>query len=317
MKFQSMITTALCATTLFGSVALAQSTEEAAATAGGRLAIDVGDHGSMRSKAADWMVMPEDVTTFGGGLAFLTARGKPGEGGLYFTDVVLTSLSMRRAVARRLELHGSATFIPKQTSFMNELLWQSAAFGARIGFGKRYAIDLNSSGGAIAGKNGFWASGGSMVSARKSLHDTFVLEGSMGGSYSTLMEDDRDDASWFAEFGIGGQMTFRVPNGMAATWVGTSYNVPVADNSGVSTAGAPAYDPQTRFDIEVGGVLSYIDDWDIWAVVSVVDRGDALDPATTLPILNGGFDQKQLLFGLTYHLRDGRKSKRPGMYMAY
>ena len=33
-----------------------------------------------------------------------------------------------------------------------------------------------------------------------------------------------------------------------------------------------------------------------------IDRGDAANPATRLPILDGGFDQKQIMFGVTRHI---------------
>ena len=33
------------------------------------------------------------------------------------------------------------------------------------------------------------------------------------------------------------------------------------------------------------------------ALNALLDRGDLEDGLTTLPILNGGFDQKQILFG--------------------
>jgi hypothetical protein len=34
----------------------------------------------------------------------------------------------------------------------------------------------------------------------------------------------------------------------------------------------------------------------------VIDRGDIANPATRLPILDGGFDQKQIMFGVTRHI---------------
>jgi hypothetical protein len=259
--------------------------------------------GGMRSKAADWMVMPNGVTTIEGSFGFVTARGKQGEGGLAFSDVVLATLGLSRAFGERLELSGGATFLPKQPSFTNDSAWQGSTLAARVGFGKRYALDLAASGGRIVSKKGYWAQGGASVSARKSLDETLVLEGAVGGNYTSLFEDDRAKASWLAEVGIRGQITFRVPNGMAAAWLATAYYAPIAEDSIASMDGAAPYNAQTRVNAQIGGVLSYIRNWDIWTTYTVIDRGDFIDPTTTQPILVGGSDQRQFLVGLTHHLR--------------
>lgn len=272
--------------------------------------------GSMRSQASDWMVMPEGVTTLGANLGFLTAPGKPGEGGIALTDVVLASVSVHRALAERLEINLGASFLPKQPSYSNEMAWQSANAGARIGFDERYAFDLDAGGGSILDRNGYWASGSGGLSARKSLDRTLVLEGTAGGSYTSLFEDDRSKPTWLVEASVAGRLTFRAPNGMAATWVSAGFNIPLADGSSMSSGGQAAYDPHTRVNLEIGGVLSYIDDWDIWSTYTVLDRGDQIESTTTMPVLTGGSDQRQFLFGLIYHLREEGKKVRPPLHMA-
>jgi hypothetical protein len=52
----------------------------------------------------------------------------------------------------------------------------------------------------------------------------------------------------------------------------------------------------------MGTVLSLVKDWDIYADFAVIDRGDINNPATRLPILDGGFDQRQIIFGVTRHI---------------
>ena len=41
--------------------------------------------------------------------------------------------------------------------------------------------------------------------------------------------------------------------------------------------------------------------WDLFAEFAIVDRGDMENPATRLPIMDGGFDQQQILLGVTRH----------------
>ena len=47
---------------------------------------------------------------------------------------------------------------------------------------------------------------------------------------------------------------------------------------------------------------------DLFAEVSVLDRGDLDAPATTLPILGGGFDQNRFVFG--FNRRFGDRGRR-------
>lgn len=273
----------------------------------------LSDSGSYRSKANDWMIMPDGSTTLGGSLRFLTApAGTPGmDDGLAFTDVVLSSINARHAFGKRFEIFFGASFLPKQPSFTDERVWQNAAAGMRAGFGKRYAFHLTGSGGALMGDRGMWGSGGAGLQARKSLHATLMVEGDLGSSWTALFENDRSQPSWLIEANAGGQLVFHEPHGMMGAWVGTEFHFPVADGSVMSDAGAAPYDPQTRVSFEIGGVLSYIDDWDIVAKLSVFDRGDAVNPETTLPILDGGFDQTQIMIGLTRHFRPSKSSSRP------
>ena len=67
-----------------------------------------------------------------------------------------------------------------------------------------------------------------------------------------------------------------------------------------------AIDPQPRLDFHAGTVLSIVKEWDLFADFAVIDRGDVANPATRLPILDGGFDQKQIVFGVIRHI-DGPK----------
>jgi hypothetical protein len=62
---------------------------------------------------------------------------------------------------------------------------------------------------------------------------------------------------------------------------------------------ADAFDPEVRVGLEVGGVLSF-DEWSVFSAYSFVDRGEIAEPQTTLPILDGGFDQRQLMLGVSY-----------------
>ena len=42
--------------------------------------------------------------------------------------------------------------------------------------------------------------------------------------------------------------------------------------------------------------------WDMFAAFTIVDRGDLSRAQTLLPMLDGGFDQKQFILGLSRRL---------------
>ena len=302
--------------TMFIAIAAAPTTGFAQANDSARvesIGMSGADSGDYRSRSEDWMVSPIGMTTLGGAFNFLTSDGAQGVDPLKLTDIVLVSVRASHSFAERAEINGSATFLPKQPSYTDELIWQSAGFGARLGFAKRYAIYGAVSGGRTSGDTGMWSGGGIGVQARKSLHETLLLEGGLGGSLTTLFEDERDTTSWVSELTTHGEMIFRVPNGMMAGWLGAEFRFPVANDSSMTTTGGAPYDPQTRVNLQLGVVLSYIPNWDIYAKIEVVDRGDVIDPSTTFPILEGGFDQKHLVIGLTRRFAHDKKGHHDAM----
>ncbi len=307
----SVSAAALALASLFSPTRAHAQSEPSAAES---IALVDSDVGSARSKANDWMIMPAGTTTLGGHLGFMTAYAGLGDDEIRFTDVVLMTLHARRAFKDRFEIYGSSSFLPKQPSFTDELVWQSASAGARVGAGERYAANLSFSGGALLGDQGYWGAGGLVIQARKSLHSTLVVEGAMGGITTALIEDERESPAWLTELSTSAELVFRVPNGMMAGWIGTEFRFPVAHDSSPSDAGAEPYDPQTRVNVHLGVVLSYIRDWDIYAKLAVVDRGDLVNPATTLPILEGGFDQKYLIVGLTRRFRPSKHTRPDEAY---
>lgn len=262
----------------------------------------------MRALAADWLILPQGTWTLGGDLRFLTAEGGLGEGALRFTDAVLLDLHARASVAGKAELFGGLTLLPKQPSGTGEVLWQGASLGGRVGFARRFAATVTAETGPLLGHRGNWLITEAGVEARKSLHPTLRLQGALLGAGTVLFRDGGTEGRpGFAEVVADAEVSLRVPSGEAAVWLGTQFRFPVGTFS--QTAGAEgALNPQTRVNVRVGGVLSYIENWDIYAQFVVVDRGDLRDPATTLPILDGGFDQDTFLFGLTH--RFGKAQRR-------
>ena len=63
---------------------------------------------------------------------------------------------------------------------------------------------------------------------------------------------------------------------------------------------------------QTGEVVSLMQtNWSLFASYAVVDRGDWDRPATQLPILDGGFDQQQAVFGVEYAFVSEPPPERP------
>jgi hypothetical protein len=269
--------------------------------------------GDPRSAAQDWLILPAGGATVGGDLRFLTAEGGLGEERLRFTDVVLLDLNGRLSLGGRGELFASLTLLPKQPSRTGELLWQGGSLGGRVGFAERYAATVRASVGPTLAHSGYQAVADVGVEGRKSLHSTLRLQGMLGGSATALfLEGSPDRRLGFGEIVADGEVVLRAPHGEAAAWLGTQFRFPVAKSASPASARADL-DPQTRVSVRLGGVLAYVRDWDLFAELVVTDRGDLSEPATTLPILDGGFDQTTLLFGLTrrFQREDSRRRNAP------
>lgn len=260
--------------------------------------------GSPRSYAKDWLVNPDRELEVGGTLRFLTAPESPivppgtmgDDGELRFTDVGLFRPAFRLSFAKRLELSGGVDLLVKRPSYAGEPVFYGGDLGLRVGLAEAWALFVRGAAGPMLAGLGAWAEASAGLQARASIDETIRLQGALGGAVTPLFQAE-GPAPWFAEVVTHGEVVFRTPRGEVAGWLGADYRVPVAR---VDPAGGIDIDPAVRLGFQLGGTLSYVKSWDLFAVLAVIDRGDAQNPPTTLPILDGGFDQTQLVFGVAH-----------------
>ena len=258
--------------------------------------------GSQRTLANDWMIPPAGDFVLGGALSFLTAPvgpDDPWDRSFDFTDVVLVGVHTHYSVKGRVELSAATSLLPKKPEWANENPWQGSSGGLRVGFGKRYAAWLRGAVGPVMGENGTWGAGTLGFQGRKAIHETIVFQGSVGGLGTHLWLDEPKEKAWLAEVGAVGEMIFRTPHNEVAVWFGTQFWFPVASDP------SAIIDPETRVSFHMGLVLAYVDKWDIVFETIFNDRGDVEEPGSTLPILEGGFDQTQLVFSISRRFARG------------
>jgi hypothetical protein len=256
-----------------------------------------GSGGSARSMANDWLI-PQRGYQLGAALTYVTSDAGFGDRGLKFSDVAFLRLDARVAVKGKVEIFGGLDLLPKQPTFTDEQIFEGAHVGARIPIKKWLAADVRLDEGSLMNGAGLYGGARAGLFARKILHDSLVFQGTLGGAWAPMRFDAGNNA-WFAEVQASGDIVFRLPEGWAAFWVGFGFAFPVAHKGSIPDVGG--LDPQVRSDLRVGTVYSVVKSWDVFVEYAIIDRGDASAPRTVLPVLDGGFDQRQLTIGIARH----------------
>ncbi|HSN25846.1 MAG TPA: hypothetical protein VLT45_06155 [Kofleriaceae bacterium] len=293
--------------TLVGLAALGGT---ASADVGERPAIDMGTEVSMESRsvrgvAEDYLVMPS-----GGELAaqmkFIMADPMLGGEPLKFTDLALFELAGRYSLFSKLELSAQVDLLPKQPSFTDEKPWQSVGAGLRSPLGKHVALSLNGGGGHLIAHQGMWTREALAIEWKKPIEKEWLSFDVIGGVDGVgITAPGVRDSAFLTELSASTSALFREPSGHWGAWLGIAYAVPVQHSGADPTTGL-MIDPQPRLDFHAGTVLSIVKEWDLFADFAVIDRGDLANPATRLPILDGGFDQKQIVFGVIRHIEGSK-----------
>jgi hypothetical protein len=281
------------------SLAVADDDESPRVTVGDSL-----DYGSVRGVSEDWMILPQGLE-LGSELKFITSAPSLGAEPIAFSDVAIMTLHLRRSLAEVGELYASIDVLPKQPSWSEERMWQGASLGLRAQLGKKpAAFGIRASGGPMLAELGMWGQGAARLDARKRITEIMTFEGaaSAAGTYLAPKDDARDPA-WLVEGAVTGSVLFRDPGGHFGGWLGVGYALPIAQ-AGRDPMTGVALDPQPRLDLHVGGVVTLERQWDLFVDYAVIDRGDMTAMATRLPILDGGFDQRQIILGLNYHVKE-------------
>lgn len=265
--------------------------------------------GSRRGVAQEYLVLPSggELT---GQMRFMTAEPVFSDEPVRFSDLAMFELAGRWSLLPRLEVSAQVDLLAKQPSYTDEKPWQSVSGGLRTPLGARAALAINGAGGHLIDHAGMWLQQSLAVQWKKPIARVFTFHLSGGVDAVELRAPGRSSAV-LGEAAIGAQTQFHI-EGMWGGWVGLGYAIPVVSRGDDPTTGL-ALDPQPRLDLRIGTVMSLVKEWDLFVEYAHVDRGDLVDPATRLPILNGGFDQQQLVLGVTRHLEGARRSERDAM----
>lgn len=249
----------------------------------------------------------------GASLDFMTSDPSLADRKLKFTDVVLFRAHGLVAVGRQAEVFAGIDLLPKQPSYTDELVWQSALLGARYRFCETWSAYMRGQGGPGLDRDGYWLAGEAAAQYRLDLAEkTLFWESALGATYTQLFPDVADDLFWQTELLAQSGIAVREKKGIFATWLAFTFQFPLAarpTRSSPDPASGRALDPQTRVGVAFGMVLGVSRSVDLFTEISILDRGDPGDPRTTLPILGGGFDQNRIVFGFNRRFGARRRTR--------
>ena len=291
----------LLALVLLGGTAYAQRPMIDSASTGESISLTAG---SARGVAQDYMVLPSGGE-ISGQMKFLMSEPSLGNEEMKFSDLALFGIGARWSLFSKLELSLEGNFLAKQPSFTDEKPWQSVGGAIRSPLAKRTALQISAAGGHLIGHEGAWTKESLMIQWRKPIHE-FLQFDIAGGVDGVSITAPNAPSAFITETALATSALFHDDDGHWGAWIGLGYAVPVAYR-GQDPTTHMSVDPQPRLDFRVGTVLSLEKKWDLFAEFVVVDRGDMENPATRLPIMDGGFDQKQVIFGVTRHIEGSRR----------
>ncbi len=273
--------------------------------------MDVEGGGYGRAVAEDYQVLGtgQELSMQ---LRFITADKSLGNRALKFSDLALFDIGANISLSRKLAFNAIVSTLPKQPSFTDARIFQGASLGLRGQVRPRYALGLNVAAGPLLGVAGVWTTSTLFVKHKRRLSEFTAFDLS-GGLDNTMLSPSNRKGGLVLEVSGHASVLVNIPNGIWGGWVGVGYALPVFSRGntvdGLATSIDPTamaasmkLDPQPRLDFTIGSGVRISETWDAFVSFSVVDRGDVARAQTLLPLIDGGFDQRQIVLGLSRRL---------------
>jgi hypothetical protein len=273
-----------------------------------------GKSDSVRSKTDARIVMPTGYLEVAGEVALVVSERSPYAESLGFTDLALLRLNVRRSFADWIELYAGGSLLPKQPTSTHAPLFQGAHLGAQAEYAPGLGATLGASAGPLFGADGVYYRCGPGLTWKPTADNYLRFVVGVGNAWTFLEYAQATQPAFFLGEIVTHAQT-QIGDRNASMWVGFDYAVPFASSPDPATPdpGRGYLDPQVRLNLEVGGALSLrSDSWNVYATYAFVDRGESDKPETTLPILDGGFDQQQIAVGVVYRFDPKRSNDGDG-----
>lgn len=247
----------------------------------------------------------------GASLNFVTSEESLAGEKLAFTDVMLLRLHALVSLGR-FDVFAGTDILPKQPSYTNEHVWQGSLAGFRTNIDKNISVWARGQGGPQLDKAGFWASADAAAQYRYELQDVLFFESSLGFAHTHLFFKEDVGRKYFLDevFTTVGLALRDPDHGKFGVWLNFDYYYPIFSrptNGNPDPVTLGSIDPQPRVNMHLGALGAITDNVSLFVDYSILDRGDLETANTTLPVLNTGFDQRQIIFGFMRHFGRGNR----------
>jgi hypothetical protein len=267
-----------------------------------------------RAVAEDYLVLPTGYE-LGGDLRTITADGGLGARPIKLTDVGIVDASVEWAVHRHIEIDASASVLAKQPADAGAAIFQGGSLTLRRDLFAATALAVSASAGPLVGFHGLSYGAAAFATHKHRLNEIVSFSLALGANAIFVRPSGEAQPPTVLEAAGHAAVLVRVPNdGVWGGWLGAGYALPVFHHGNDPVSGM-ALDPQPRLDIDIGNGVRLSDDWDLTASLSIIDRGDLGVPATRLPILDGGFDQIQIMVGVSRRFGSSREPGDPAIQL--
>ncbi len=252
---------------------------------------------------ADNLLLGTGVVEVGGEVIFVVTDRELAGQAVKFTDLGLLRLRARRTIGPHLELFAATELTIKQPRGLDAPVWQGVLGGVRVPFAGRCAAVVSGGGGPLLGRDGHHWEGATSLEYKPRLDQHVWLDLELGTATTGLAFRPEPAAPFFVEELVASAAAlFGASDGGA--WVSIDYRLPYARTPRELTwdgANVRTLDPGPGLGLTLGAALTILErGWDLFAVFSFFDRGDAARPDTTLPVLHGGADAVELTLGLQH-----------------
>ncbi len=265
--------------------------------------------GGLASKSSERFVLPAGVGELGGDVALITSGPVLTDHELQLTNLGLFRLRGRQSFGTRVELRAGTSLLAKQPVDAHEGAWQGAFVGTTFEPTRGFAFTFDASFSPLLYDAGsaWQVTPGLMAKWRLDRYARLLL--GVGSIFTALDAEGGFTPRAFVEEGSA-EVEAQLGGDDGGFWLTTDYRVPFASRGDRPGSPSVPLDAPVTLSLEVGGVLTVSDTWDLFASYAFVDHGELERPETTLPILDGGFDQRQLVFGVQHRFLPKRPRHR-------
>lgn len=273
---------------------------------------EAGSRASARAFLGDEAVIP-GYWELGTSVAFAKPMGVPSASALTLPATVRLGLEGRLSLGESLDLSAGVALPPKQSAVNDDPPLFAGFVLGRLALASRMSLYAHVAAERLlhvygVRDDGAWGatSGGWDGRAFMDKHQRWLaFSWNLGLGGGRAFGAGEPSPAWLTEAiaGIGlNALAFDRHDGEGiGIAIGSDFAFPLfRGGSAFWAPGSPDINPQTRVNLYATLYMTLATGWNVTFKAAYLDRGNAQNPETILPVLTNGYDQRQFLVGFSY-----------------